>query len=75
MTVIVAAKVWTYWMAPILFVAAVVLDLTIAVLYVKRFVLPRLVVTLIENDRPVQRPVELRPRRQADERRPASSAA
>ena len=75
MTVIIAAKVWTYWMAPVLFVAAVVLDLTIAVLYVKRFVLPRLVVTLMENDRPVEHPVELRSRRQADERRPASSAA
>jgi len=74
-TAVVAAMVWTYWMAPVLFVAAVVLDLTIAVLYVKRFVLPRLVVTLVENDRPVQRPVELRSRRQADEGRPASSAA
>lgn len=74
MTVIVAAKVWTYWMAPILFVAAVLLDLTIAVLYVKKFVLPRLVVTLMEDNRPVQRPVELRPRREVDERQPASAA-
>lgn len=72
---LVAAVTWTYWFAPVLFVAAVVLDLTIAVLYVKRFVLPRLVVNLMENDRAVERPVELRPRAGAAERRPASEAA
>ena len=70
---VLAAYPWTYWFAPVLFVAAVVLDLTIAVLYVKRFVLPRLVVKLIENDRPVERAVELRPRHQVD--KPATEAA
>ena len=64
---ILAAQVWTYWFAPVLFVAAVVLDLTIAVLYVKRFVLPRLVVKLGQNEGTVEHPVELRPRKPADD--------
>jgi hypothetical protein len=34
---------WTYWMAPPLFLAAMLVDITIAVLYVRRFVLPKYV--------------------------------
>jgi hypothetical protein len=34
---------WTYWMAPPLFLLAMMVDITIAVLYVRRFVLPRYV--------------------------------
>jgi hypothetical protein len=41
-------KPWTWWLAILLFVAAVLLDLTIAVLYLKRFVLPKLVRQLVE---------------------------
>ena len=67
MTATLAAVVWTYWFAPPLFVAAVVLDLTIAVLYVKRFVLPRLVVKVGEHEGTVEHPVEMRPRRPVDE--------
>ena len=67
MTAILAAVPWTYWMAPPLFVAAVVLDLTIAVLYVKRFVLPRLVVKMGHHEGAAEHPVEMRPRRPADE--------
>lgn len=67
MTPILAAVPWTYWFAPVLFAAAVVLDLGIAVLYVKRFVLPRLVVKMDPHDRAVEHPVEMRPRRPADE--------
>jgi hypothetical protein len=71
---VLAAQVWTYWFAPVLFVAAVVLDLGIAVLYVKRFVLPRLVVKMGHNEgAAVEHPVEMRPRRSADEQ--AASAA
>ena len=62
-----AAQVWTYWFAPVLFVAAVVLDLGIAVLYVKRFVLPRLVVKMGHDEGAVEHPVAMRPRRSADE--------
>jgi hypothetical protein len=59
--VVLAAVPWTYWMAPVLFVAAVVVDLTIAVLYFRRFVLPRLVVRLTgEDGQVVQHPVQLR---------------
>jgi hypothetical protein len=67
MTPILAAVVWTYWFAPVLFVAAVLLDLGIAVIYVNRFVLPRLVVKMGRDERAVEHPVEMRPRRQADE--------
>lgn len=75
--IVLAAHPWTYWMAPPLLVAAVVLDLAIAALYFKRFVLPRLVVKLMEDDRPVQHPVQMRPRREAaePERVARSSAA
>jgi hypothetical protein len=31
---------WTYWMAPPLFLLAMLVDITIAALYVRRFVLP-----------------------------------
>jgi len=66
MTPILAAVPWTYWFAPVLFVAAVVLDLGIAIIYVKRFVLPRLVVKVGPDERAVEHPVEMRPRRTAD---------
>jgi hypothetical protein len=77
MTAVVAAHVWTYWLAPPLFAAAVLLDITIAVLYFKRFVLPRLVVRLVEDDHVVEHPIRLRPARRSDEqaRMPRSSAA
>jgi hypothetical protein len=45
---VLAAHVWTWWLSIPLFVAAVLLDLTIAVLYLKRFVLPQLVHTMVE---------------------------
>jgi hypothetical protein len=45
---VLAAHVWTWWLSIPLFVAAVLLDLTIAVLYLKRFVLPKLVQALVE---------------------------
>jgi hypothetical protein len=67
MTPILSAVVWTYWFAPVLFAAAVVLDLGIAVIYVKRFVLPRLVVKVGPDERAVEHPVEMRPRRSTDE--------
>jgi hypothetical protein len=70
--VILAAHVWTYWFAPMLFVAAVLLDLTIAVLYVKRFVLPRLVVKMGQNEGTVEHPVEMRSRRPADDQTAAA---
>ena len=70
---LVAAVPWTYWFAPVLFVAAVLLDLTIAVLYVKKFVLPRLVVKLMEDNRAVERPVEMRPRHAVEQREAAAA--
>jgi hypothetical protein len=77
MIVLLAAHVWTYWMAPPLFAAAVLLDLTIAVLYFKRFVLPRLVVKMMDGDQVVHHPVQLRPLpvRHREETQPHSSAA
>jgi hypothetical protein len=47
-TPVLAAHVWTWWLSIPLFVAAVLLDLTIAVLYIKRFVLPKMVHKLVE---------------------------
>ncbi|HEV7861468.1 MAG TPA: hypothetical protein VGR20_02170 [Acidimicrobiia bacterium] len=49
MTPVLAAVVWTWWLSIPLFAAAVLLDLTIAVLYIKRFVLPKLVETRIDQ--------------------------
>ena len=75
---VLAAVPWTYWMAPVLFVAAVVVNLTIAVLYVRRFVLPRLVVRLTgEDGQVVQHPVQLRQLRPraAETAAPSSEAA
>jgi hypothetical protein len=48
MNAVVAANVWTWWLSIPLFVAAVLLDLAIAVLYLKRFVLPELVHAMVE---------------------------
>jgi hypothetical protein len=45
---VLAAHVWTWWLSIPLFVGAVLLDLTIAILYLKRFVLPKLVNKLVE---------------------------
>jgi uncharacterized membrane protein len=65
---VVAASVWTWWLSIPLFVAAVVLDLTIAILYLKRFVLPKLVYQLVQ-DRVEQHMAEVHqlPARPADE--------
>jgi len=73
MTTILAAQVWTYWFAPLLFAAAVVLDLGIAVLYVHRFVVPRLVVKTGPGEGAVEHPVEMRALRPVDA--PRASAA
>ena len=48
MSPVLAAHVWTWWLSIPLFAAAVLLDLTIAVLYLKRFVLPKLVRKMVE---------------------------
>jgi uncharacterized membrane protein len=68
MSTIIAAQVWTWWLSIPLFMAAVVLDLTIAILYLKRFVLPELVHELVE-DRVEQHMAEVHklPARPADE--------
>ena len=73
MTAILAAQVWTYWFAPVLFAAAVVLDLGIAVIYVKRFVVPRLVVKIGRDEGAAEHSVEMRPRRPADEQTAAAA--
>jgi membrane protein implicated in regulation of membrane protease activity len=68
MSTIIAAHVWTWWLSIPLFVAAVVLDLTIAVLYLRRFVLPKLVHQQVQ-DRVEQHMAEVHqlPARPADE--------
>jgi hypothetical protein len=48
MSPVLAAHVWTWWLSIPLFVAAVLLDLTIAILYLQRFVLPKLVHQMVE---------------------------
>jgi hypothetical protein len=48
MSPVLAAHVWTWWLSIPLFVAAVLLDLTIAILYLQRFVLPKLVHEMVE---------------------------
>jgi hypothetical protein len=48
MSPVLAAHVWTWWLSIPLFAAAVLLDFTIAVLYLKRFVLPKLVHKMVE---------------------------
>jgi uncharacterized membrane protein len=68
MSPVLAAHVWTWWLSIPLFGAAVLLDLTIAILYLKRFVLPELVHELVE-DRVEQHMAEVHqlPARRADE--------
>ena len=68
MSSVLAAHVWTWWLSIPLFVAAVLLDLTIAILYLKRFVLPKLVHNLVE-DRVEQHMADVHtlPARRADE--------
>jgi uncharacterized membrane protein len=68
MNSVVAASVWTWWLSIPLFMAAVLLDLTIAILYLKRFVLPKLVHQLVQ-DRVEEHMAEVHqlPARPADE--------
>ena len=53
---VVAAVPWTYWMAPPLLAAALLLDLYLAITYVRRFVLPRMVRKVWRDQNVVQLP-------------------
>lgn len=76
MSPVLAAHVWTWWLSIPLFGAAVLLDLTIAILYLKRFVLPKLVHQLVE-DRVEQHMADVHtlPPRRADEAGAVQSGA
>lgn len=76
MSPVLAARVWTWWLSIPLFVAAVLLDLAIAVLYLKRFVLPKLVHKLVEDSvEQHMADVHTLPPRRADEAGAAQSGA